>query len=723
MFATLAPAVSVTILEAKVEYTCTTNVPGNTVTVSVNPEVVGSIQYSADGVVYQATNVLVNVPVGAQNIYVKHTNGCIKSVAVSILPKLPISAAVSSVQSATCNGSATGQLTLTATGGTGQLYYAISPNYAYQTSNVFTNLAAGTYTVKVKDDLGCEVTLLNNTITEPLLITTTLVNAVQELCTNDANGSIEINVSGGTAPYYTSMNSTNPADFVQGKLLYTNLIGGMTYVIYVKDQNGCSIATPFTYTLNPSVDLRAQSTVVVNCTGNTPGNTVTISINPAVEKTAVTYALDGGLFQTNPVFTNLSVGPHTVTVKHSNGCQTTLNISIAPIAPIVATALAVPVGCNGEGSGLVTLSASGGEGVLKYGISPNYVLSTNNTFSNLAAGNYTVRVEDALGCFQLVSFTISQPTQLQTTLVMKMEEICEGDSDGMIEISVSGGTAPYYTSLNPNGNYVQDQYLYDLLEGGRNYTVYVKDANGCISQITVPLQAPIFIDAKADVVYNCTSNVVTILVDPSVVSSVRYALNGGTYQTANVFPALANGDYVVDVVHTNGLCSSSVSFTIVNPIPLALILTQTGLNEITATANGGNGGYTYTFNSVSNGSDNTYIINQSGTYVVTVTDAKGCTAQATIVMEFIDIEIPNNFTPDDNGYNDTWAPSNTDHYPNITVAIFDRYGRKVATLGTNQSWDGKYKGNPLPTGDYWYIIKLGNADDDREFVGNFTLYR
>ncbi|MBC8643516.1 T9SS type B sorting domain-containing protein [Flavobacterium lindanitolerans] len=59
----------------------------------------------------------------------------------------------------------------------------------------------------------------------------------------------------------------------------------------------------------------------------------------------------------------------------------------------------------------------------------------------------------------------------------------------------------------------------------------------------------------------------------------------------------------------------------------------------------------------------------------------------------------------------------------MTTDIFDRYGRKLATLRQGQSWDGKYNGTEMPSGDYWYIIKLGNPNDNREFVGNFTIYR
>ena len=59
----------------------------------------------------------------------------------------------------------------------------------------------------------------------------------------------------------------------------------------------------------------------------------------------------------------------------------------------------------------------------------------------------------------------------------------------------------------------------------------------------------------------------------------------------------------------------------------------------------------------------------------------------------------------------------------LTIDIFDRYGRKVATLRVGEKWDGKYNGIELPTGDYWYVVKLNDSKDDRQFVGHFTLYR
>ena len=72
---------------------------------------------------------------------------------------------------------------------------------------------------------------------------------------------------------------------------------------------------------------------------------------------------------------------------------------------------------------------------------------------------------------------------------------------------------------------------------------------------------------------------------------------------------------------------------------------------------------------------------------------------------------------------DGWGPGCAEQYQNLEFDIFDRYGRKVASLNTDQKWDGTYDGRELPTGDYWYVVRLNDINDDRDFVGHFTLYR
>ena len=94
-----------------------------------------------------------------------------------------------------------------------------------------------------------------------------------------------------------------------------------------------------------------------------------------------------------------------------------------------------------------------------------------------------------------------------------------------------------------------------------------------------------------------------------------------------------------------------------------------------------------------------------------------------IFMEFIDIEIPNFFTPDGDVMNELWVPENLEGFTEILIKVYDRYGRVVAEVTAANAWDGNYEGKELPTGDYWYVIKLNGENDNREFVRHFTLYR
>ena len=108
---------------------------------------------------------------------------------------------------------------------------------------------------------------------------------------------------------------------------------------------------------------------------------------------------------------------------------------------------------------------------------------------------------------------------------------------------------------------------------------------------------------------------------------------------------------------------------------------------------------------------------------VVVYDAAGCVRSRTFYEEYFDILIPNFFTPNGDGIYDTWVPINVEKYPQIRISIFDRFGRRLKVLNYRESWDGKYEGNDMPTGDYWYIIEMNDENDDRTFNGNFTLYR
>jgi gliding motility-associated-like protein len=177
------------------------------------------------------------------------------------------------------------------------------------------------------------------------------------------------------------------------------------------------------------------------------------------------------------------------------------------------------------------------------------------------------------------------------------------------------------------------------------------------------------------------------------------------------------------VKHKNGCIKDTPVFNILKVDPLILSLKEGGLNEIIAAAADGGGNYKYTFDGEFTGSSPSYIYYKTQNYLVTVQDANGCTASVTQLFNYIDICPPNYFTPNGDGLNDTWAPGCTINYKNLIFSVLDRYGRELGTYHLGESWDGKYQGVELPSGDYWYVLKLNNSKDDREFVGHFTLYR
>ncbi len=96
------------------------------------------------------------------------------------------------------------------------------------------------------------------------------------------------------------------------------------------------------------------------------------------------------------------------------------------------------------------------------------------------------------------------------------------------------------------------------------------------------------------------------------------------------------------------------------------------------------------------------------TYTLTVTGSAGCVAQDQVFVKVLKpITIPNTFTPNNDGINDTWAIKELYNYPDITVKIFNRYGMQLFySQGYGTPWDGTYNGQPLPVGTYYYIIDL-----------------
>ncbi|MBD0779140.1 T9SS type B sorting domain-containing protein [Maribacter sp. ANRC-HE7] len=614
-------------------------------------------------------------------------------------------------------------------------------NAAAQTSPDFHDLSAGFYSISVTDDIGCAYETAIVEIVAPTDVDAILITEKPNSCL--AGADLLLVASGGTAPYtwsgdgitYNSMNETNGTD---SHLFQNMAIGNYSY--YVKDDFNCVSVISNEITVNAIEELTMTldtSAATVNCSGD---SSAVIIADADGGLGSYQYALFGDATltteiranQTDGTFADLPSGTYYVRVQ-SRDCEIVSEaIIIEEPIPLTLDYEITDVTCNGEDNGSIVINLSGGTGDYLFAISPNLnQFIEENTFDGLSPGDYTVIAQDSLGCYEVIEFTITEPTTLEMDYTVQ-NEICFESSDGSITLDITGGTAPYFTSLNTNesGDFVEDKLLYENLSAGY-YTVYIKDANGCSTNDLINVEVGANLNATTEVIYECTgdtpNNSLSItLEDESVNGDVLYALDStdpADFVLEPNFTDMTAGDHYLTIAHANG-CIRTFDFEVIGYTALTLVTTQEGINEITAYASGGKEDYTYYFDGVDNGDDNTFMINRTDTYEVRVVDENGCEAISEIYIEFIDIEIPNFFTPNGDGTRDMWTPINIEIYPDIFIKIYDRYGRIIYRFKDNQDgWDGLYNNTELPSGDYWYIIKLNGEADEREFVGHFTLYR
>ncbi|MGK4566965.1 T9SS type B sorting domain-containing protein [Flavobacterium sp. 3HN19-14] len=113
------------------------------------------------------------------------------------------------------------------------------------------------------------------------------------------------------------------------------------------------------------------------------------------------------------------------------------------------------------------------------------------------------------------------------------------------------------------------------------------------------------------------------------------------------------------------------------------------------------------------------MVDNAGAYTAYVRQADFCGADQKDFMIYL---IPTFFTPNGDGYNETWTIRGIINYPKAHVAIFDRFGKLLCEISKhNLNWNGTYNGHPLPSSDYWFVFKLD--DTSPEIRGHFSLIR
>lgn len=477
--------------------------------------------------------------------------------------------------------------------------------------------AAGSYTLTWTATNGAGCTTTDQVIVQfsNVQLTQTPTNPT---CGNP-DGQIVLSGNSGIAPYTYSINGGTSS---QTTGTFTGLLAG-TYNIVVTDALNCTATAVINLSNQGGPVINAINPVNINCNGQCTGS---ISIDATG---ATQFSIDNGAtFQALNTFTALCDGTYNIVVEDAIGCSITGTTTITEPSALASSTTQVDLSCANVCIGSITATANGGTTPYQFSIDNGATNQINNTFSNLCAGNYTVLVTDALGCTSTNLVTIIEPTPITLTLGIT-NATCTGLCNGMINSIPAGGTGVYSYTWTPavGGNV---PLVTNICAG--TYSLTVTDANGCsITDNNIVVTAPAAVSITSiDATPELCGNDCTGSIEINSAGSTEFSINNGaTFQADNIFNNLCQGTYDIIIQDANGCQATDVAI-ITGPTPVTISSNGStticigGTAPLTATANGGVGGFTYTWD---NGGA-TQNINvspiASQNYCVFATDANGC---------------------------------------------------------------------------------------------------
>ena len=514
-------------------------------------------------------------------------------------------------------------------------------------------MPANTHVFTVTDTNGCTYTnsvIINEpSLLNPIISTTNLTSCFI------ANGSINLNVTGGAQPYtYLWNNNDTNANIY-------NLNAG-TYFVTITDSNGCVAVD--------SATLNQPSNLSLAVIANSSYNGYNISCYNGNDGAIVTYPNGGtqpysfiwNTLDTTQDLSNLNQGTYSLTITDGVGCSVTESVVLTEPDSLSSVFSVQNTSCFGLANGVAIVDFFGGATGSSLG-DTNYILgwagtplplylpfpNTNfNTallpapYNSVPAGIYPYSVTDLNGCVIFDTITINQPDSLYSNLTLSNFNgnniSCNGFSDGIIDIQVNGGTGSYMYYFN--GSLTTNTSISGLSAG--IYTDSIIDINGCIFTEIITLTEPNILNNSLS-----TSNMsCNGICDGAIVTQI----NGGTAPytyfwsnslTTNDLDSLCEGNYTIDITDNNG-CILTDSAIIIQPSEIIINLDSSTNISIY----GGNDGELFT--SIYGGSNN-FLLNWSGpvgfnattsninnlitgTYFLTASDITSCSKTESFVV-------------------------------------------------------------------------------------------
>jgi hypothetical protein len=379
------------------------------------------------------------------------------------------------------------------------------------------------------------------------------------------NGTITAVASGGEGFKF----SLNGSAF-QDSGVFKGLQGGQNYQIVAQNSWGCTdTATIVLGLIDPCAGVTV--TVATNKTDAVLNQSNGSIVATASGGTGFTYSINGGTFQSSGSFSGLSAGNYSVSAKSSSGCVGTTQVVINSTDPCAGVTVSVSTTqinpSTGQSNGSITATATGGSG-FSYSLN-NGAFQASAVFTGLASGNYTVTAKNSNGCTGVAQVALGANNPCAGVIVtVSTTQInpTTGQSNGSITSMATGGTGFTY-SLN-NGAFQASGTFSNLAAGA--YTITAKNSNGCLGSKQVTLTAVsacnginITISGTSTSAVPCSTPVIngTITLTASGSTGFTYNLNGGAYQTSNLFSNLVAGTYTMGCKDVNG-CTKSVTVVV-----------------------------------------------------------------------------------------------------------------------------------------------------------------
>jgi gliding motility-associated-like protein len=440
-----------------------------------------------------------------------------------------------------CSNDATGSITLTVTGGT--MPYTVEWSNGLDDGLVQNNLEAGIYSVTVSDARGCTV---STTIT--VEATNNPLNITSMIPVNVPGGAINLTVSGGTGAGTYDYSWTGPGAFTATTEDLTGLSQPGIYCVTVTDNAGCTDEG----CVEVGEDIIITAFQITNtCIGESQG-AIDIDVTGGVGNLTYQWAYEGnGPISLSQDISGQPAGNYAVTITDVNNNQVTGSFEIQEYGTLTYAATVAPA-INGNDGSIVLNNFMNGT-PLSYQWSPNVGDDSFEVY-NLTPGQYCVTVTDQNGCETEACYMVPA-APLTFTGEISTDVTCNGFSDGILSVTVSGGIPPYtYTAdagPSPITN-VSGAFMVNILAAGTvNYTV--TDSQGSLISSSSAIGEPDPISYTSSVVNDvegaaCTGKIVLNVVGGTGPYTVTW--NSGIGGTQPI--GLCGGDYIPSITDSNG---------------------------------------------------------------------------------------------------------------------------------------------------------------------------